>query len=538
MPEFEFVSYVLDHGVAVRVPEGRPCAFDLRNHNSCKDPEMCALASEVLAQEEANCFIASPPKFLLARCQWFHPLAVLPKGLDKCRLIHDYSAPAQSSINSHVDYVRTSYDKVDGAFRVMRQSCRLAKIDITAFSRHIPLDAADWELMAFRWDGRTFVDTRLNFGQRNAPEISWRFTQCIYAAVQRDIPTLGLASWFHVFVCCDDWLVVAMTEQDCRVVWEFLLNMLTQLGFEINRLPHKCIAPCRELTWLGLQLNVSNMTVALPQEKVTKALSVVRTVLHAKTVTRQQLDSLFGYLSYCSAVLFGGRAFLHGLHRLRFRSDGELRAKHHRVHVSLGLGEDMNWWVSHLELLNGDKRVPIIACGVPNESCEVYLDARGGSGGVGAFIDGGFVGLSGADCNRLFPNLSPGVSRSVGGGRRAQPSVEANHWELFAFVVLLDLFPAVVRDRYLVVRSDSMSAIKCVRDLHAGVDCVELAHLTRVVLSLCVRLNCRLCPVHVAGSENRLADPLSRGKWTDFCEAAGAWVLQQHSIVSPFLSSV
>ena len=194
--------------------------------------------------------------------------------------------------------------------------------------------------------------------------------------------------------------------------------------------------------------------------------------------------------------------------------------------------------MSRLELLNGDKWVPIIAYDVPHESCEVHLDARGGSGGVGVFIDGGFVGLSGAECDRLFPDLSPGVSRSVGGGRRAQPSVEANHCELFDFVVLLELFPAVVRDWYLVVCSDSVSAIKCVRDLHARVDCVELAHLTRVALSLCVRLNCRACPVHVAGIENRLADPLSRGKWTDFCEAAGAWVLQQHSIVSPFLSSV
>ena len=113
-----------------------------------------------------------------------------------------------------------------------------------------------------------------------------------------------------------------MMEQDCRVVWEFLLNMLTLLGFEINRRPHKCIAPCRELPWVRLRLNARNLTVALPHEQVTKALSAVWTVLHAKTVTRQQLDSLFGYLSYCSAVVFGGRAFLHGLRRLRFRSDG------------------------------------------------------------------------------------------------------------------------------------------------------------------------------------------------------------------------
>jgi hypothetical protein len=39
-----------------------------------------------------------------------------------------------------------------------------------------------------------------------------------------------------------------------------------------------------------------------------------------------------------------------------------------------------------------------------------------------------------------------------------------------------------------------MSVRNCVRDLHAGVLSVELAHLTRVVLSKCAELNCRLMP--------------------------------------------
>ena len=152
------------------------------------------MASDVLTNKESQFFIAAPPKLLLPRCKWVHPLAVLPKGSDKCRLIHDYSSSRSDSINSRIDYdartsynkVRTSYDKVDGAFRVMRRACWSAKIDIKAFFRHIPLDPADWELMGFRWNGKVFVDTRLN-----APEISWRppgYFRCIEAGVNEHLP--------------------------------------------------------------------------------------------------------------------------------------------------------------------------------------------------------------------------------------------------------------------------------------------------------------------------------------------------------------
>jgi hypothetical protein len=468
-------------------------------------------------------------------------LGLIPKGVAKCRIIHNLSAPFRDSINSRIDYVRTSYDKVDGAFRAMQSPCYLAKIDITAFFRHIPLDPADWELMSFRWQGRLFVDTRLNFGQRNAPEISWRFTQYIYAAVQRELPALGLRGWAFVFVCCDDWLVIAEHQVDCRAVWVFLLDLLETLGFAINRLPHKCIPPGTSLTCLGLQFDSSELTISLPAEKVEKALLLVRKVLASVSVTRQQLDSLFGYLSFCSTVVFGGRAFLHGLRRLRFRADGVLRAAHHRVHVNLALREDMRWWNENFELRNGDKRVPIVVHGLPHERCEAYLDARGGSGGVGVFLDGGFVAFTGSECNKLYPTLSPGVTRCVGGGREALPSSEANHWEMFCFVVMLDCFPDVLRNRFVVVRSDSMSACKCVRDLHAGVDSVELAHLTRVVLSKCVELNCRLMPVHIPGVENVLADPLSRSHWSAFGTAANCWVRSapgHYARDSPFLLSL
>jgi hypothetical protein len=74
-------------------------------------------------------------------------------------------------------------------------------------------------------------------------------------------------------------------------------------------------------------------------------------------------------------VVIGGRAFLHGLRGVRFRADDVLRVAHRRVHVDLALKEDMRWWNENTALRNGDKRVPIVAHGLPHKRSQAYLDA-------------------------------------------------------------------------------------------------------------------------------------------------------------------
>ena len=336
-------------------------------------------------------------------------------------------------------------------------------------------------------------------------------------------------------VVCDDWMVVARERADCEAAWRLIMQILLALGFAFAA--HKCQGPRQLMKWLGLLYNSVEMTVALPEEKVLKAAELIVRTSEAQKVSRRDLDRLFGYLSFCCSVVFGGRAFLHGVRRLRYRSDGTVRGAGHHVHVNKALKEDMRsgWWAHHLRALNGDRGTPIVSPFIAHEDLQITLDARGGSGGVGVFVDGAFVGLTGAEVNAAYPAgrgagaggwaeiASPGVRRTLSCGTVAEPSEEANHWELFAFVVLLDRFPDVLRNRHVVVMSDSATAIRCVRNFGAALDSPVLAHLTRCVLSLCVELNTRLLPLHVPGVENVLADPLSRGEWAAFGAAARRW---------------
>jgi len=128
--------------------------------------------------------------------------------------------------------------------------------------------------------------------------------------------------------------------------------------------------------------------------------------------------------------------------------------------------------------------------------------------------------------------VSPGLRRVLDDGTVVEPSVHANHWELFACCVALVQFPEVFRDRQVVMVSDSMSACRCIRGYTASLDSLVMAQLTRVLLSLVVELNCRIQPVHIPGVDNVLADCLSRGMWGKFSEHMLGWLGHASSFVS------
>ena len=83
-----------------------------------------------------------------------------------------------------------------------------------------------------------------------------------------------------------------------------------------------------------------------------------------------------------------------------------------------------------------------------------------------------------------------------------------------------------------------MSACKCVRDLSASLESPAMAHLVRVFLSQAVRLNCRVCPQHIAGKHSDLADALSRARWHEFGVQATAWMADRGMGPSRYLSSL
>ena len=73
------------------------------------------------------------------------------------------------------------------------------------------------------------------------------------------------------------------------------------------------------------------------KKKKKKALEWAHFLRNSKKIARKQLDSAFSFFRWASDVVFGLRAFLHAIRRLRSTADGHARAARHRLYVNMTL---------------------------------------------------------------------------------------------------------------------------------------------------------------------------------------------------------
>lgn len=104
------------------------------------------------------------------------PFRVIPKGHTpgKWQLIVDLSSPAGGSINDDIpaEWCSLSYIKVDGVARHVAQLQRsvIGKDGHSASVQNlVPVHPDDRALLGMKWEGGVYIDTRLPFGLRSAP---------------------------------------------------------------------------------------------------------------------------------------------------------------------------------------------------------------------------------------------------------------------------------------------------------------------------------------------------------------------------------
>jgi hypothetical protein len=167
-----------------------------------------------------------------------HSLGTVPKTESTVRVIHDHSRPAGRSLNDELTQSNVSFQSVDDAIRLMSPNCYMAKVDIEAAYRHVPIDPYDWDKTAFCWPTDSlkdlYFDGYLQFGLKNACEVFNRIGRAIIRMMAR--------RGFHVLVVyVDDFIIICSTEAMAWYVFWALRILLRKLGFTVNMRTHKCI---------------------------------------------------------------------------------------------------------------------------------------------------------------------------------------------------------------------------------------------------------------------------------------------------------
>jgi hypothetical protein len=144
----DFLLYVVQHGLSLTSGSDSHLK-PVKGHNYISAYEsfakvQAALEPDIIAQRIFRPYPGVTSRFV-------HALGAVPKTESTVRIIHDHSRPNGRSLNDELTQSNFSFQSVDDAIRLMGPNCYMAKVDIEAAYRHVPIDPYDWDKTAFCW---------------------------------------------------------------------------------------------------------------------------------------------------------------------------------------------------------------------------------------------------------------------------------------------------------------------------------------------------------------------------------------------------
>ncbi|KAL5493809.1 hypothetical protein EMCRGX_G015039 [Ephydatia muelleri] len=222
----------------------------------------------------------------------------------------------------------------------------MAKIDIKAAYRLIPVHPADRWLLGMQFEGAIFMDTVLPFGSRYAPKIFNAVANALEWACRNN----GVGNMLDYL---DDFMVFgAPDSSECADYLMIVRSVFQWLGVPIAE--HKTAGPLPVMTFLGVEIDSEQLTLRLPEEKLTEIRALILSWLHKKVAVARDLKSLVGKLENACKVVRPGRSFLRRMLDL-------LRGVHSNrrlICLSEAFRSDVLWWHTFLEGWNGISMIP------------------------------------------------------------------------------------------------------------------------------------------------------------------------------------
>ncbi len=412
------------------------------------------------------------------------PFGVIPKKgkPGKWRLIVNLSAPEGLSVNDGIDRELSSvvYTSVDDVIRrVLRlgEGALIAKADVKAAYRNIPVHPRDRWLLGMRWEGETYVDGTLPFGLRSAPLL---FT-AVGDAIEW-VATRKGAKWLRHYI--DDFVSVGRRgTNECAEAMSIFKRTCQWLGMPLDE--RKEEGPSEVLTFLGLEIDTLKMEVRLPQEKLREMRGILKRWRGMKSCRRRDLESIVGSLNHACRAVRPGRAFKRRLQDLMTTVIRDDR----RVRLNWEARADIEWWYQFGLDWNGTALMRAVA--TEEEPQEVVLsDASGGWGCGATWKDKWFQikwseAIGAKDWNIMPKELLPIVVAAVVWGKYWRGSVVKARCDNMA--VVASIKAGACKER------KAMHLLRCLAFVEASVPVTILAE-------------------HIKGSENVVADALSRDK--------------------------
>jgi hypothetical protein len=448
------------------------------------------------------------------------PLGFVPKHDSGFRRIHNLSAPRGRSTNDGIplEYRSIIFPVIEDVFRTVLEAgrgCIIVKKDIKDAFRMVPVARSDQWLLGFSWEGAFYRETCLPFGLATAPFLFNLFAEGLHWILE-SFPAFGVQWLLHYL---DDF-IFAFTAGDPQRVERFhtyYAQLTDYLGIPRNDAKDQegtCV------TVLGFEIDSLRFTARLPADKLEKAFLATASALAQKSLSREEAESLAGFLTFCSKVVILGRVHMRYIWTfVAVYPPGAVKSCRRRIPPIVR--QDLEWWHTLLPRFNGI----MLFNSAEREQIQLFTDAS--ALGMGGFWYSGPI-----DVKSWKPHLTELYASQAFAARvkHDQDTIfDVNVFELGAILLAFEQQAVSWRGKRICTHTDS--AISQLGLEHHTLKGAANAVLRRILI-IAAEFDIEITPIWLPGDENELADAISRFKSVaNWCPQWGdldSLLLRQH----------
>ena len=417
------------------------------------------------------------------------PVCAIPKPNGKSRLIFNLSSPKNFSVNDNIPQSarKVNYCNVTDVALFLLDNDELnhafmAKIDLTDAYRLVPIQKDDWRYLGMAVGDELYVDRCLPMGAASSCQIFQRISNALAWIASSTSPVK-----IKIFNYIDDFLILAYTEQDCRMALAHLITMLTQLGIPVS--PSKTIEPTQNITFLGIGISSVTKTFFVPQDKASKTLLELEKFLKLSCPRVKEWQRILGKLTHIAQVVYSGRVYLSSVYAAL---KGTLSLEgHKRRELGYEAREDLHVW-RHFLMSPPNKHFKMVR---PTDPPLFTIDTdAAASHGFGCLFE-----------NKWFAGIWP-----------------AENWkgspiaflELYPIFLALHLWEDLFEESLVRIRTDNIALVTVLNKLYSKDK--YLRQLLKPIAQLCLTKNIQILACHIPGTLNIGPDLLSRGHQKEF----------------------
>ena len=243
------------------------------------------------------------------------------------------------------------------------EKIKMFKLDFSRWYRWFGIDIGQAPYFAIEWNGSTYLDSAMSFGNRAAALAAQRVMWAIIWLFRTRIsPAPGVQNSGFDCSCpshCEcgdnaptgyiDDSIVVCPESLASFQFEAFIQMCRNLGLRISSSPGHVSPPASKCIALGILYDLDSNTISLPAEKRSALLDLIDDWLAKSRATEKQFASLAGKLLNAANVVRSGRLLTSRIlatKRLASSIDTP-------VLIDEACRADLKWWKQAILFRNG-----------------------------------------------------------------------------------------------------------------------------------------------------------------------------------------